>query len=166
MPGVISSPAVGDHWLLWSSAVRPPGRAGGWGCGEVERRWGRGLESRGGASLLVVLLRLHSALFWELVISRSPFSTALRRAFPTSIPRAGRWGNLSPPGHVSSLVRTEGPEECSQSGSAGVAYKMPSPAPTPFIWAPCVTAFVMWSWAKCADSSIWGPSREQRQHFF
>lgn len=27
-------------------------------------------------------------------------------------------------------------------------------------------ARMMWSWAECADSSIWGASREQRQYFF
>lgn len=34
------------------------------------------------------------------------------------------------------------------------------------IWVPCVTGCVMWSWAECADCSIWSTSREQRQHFF
>lgn len=57
-------------------------------------------------------------------------------------------------------------EACSSNGSTGVTHSVLwSPVLPLLIWVPCVIGRVMWSRAECADCSIWGPSRAQRQRF-
>lgn len=57
-------------------------------------------------------------------------------------------------------------EACSSNGSTGVTDSvLLSPVLPLLIWVPCVIGCVMWPWAECADSSIWGPSGEQKQRF-